>query len=71
MVVASAEAELVVYQLIWLEEGILPSCKEEKEPEEKKALTESSADGKEIEDMANVRFIDLFSSDLRSSTQIS
>ncbi|RCN36361.1 hypothetical protein ANCCAN_17772, partial [Ancylostoma caninum] len=53
MVVASAEAELVVYELIWLEEGILTSSKEGSEPEEKKALTESGADGNSIEDMAN------------------
>ncbi|RCN34905.1 WD domain, G-beta repeat protein [Ancylostoma caninum] len=60
MVVASAEAELVVYQLVWLEEGILTSSKESSEPEEKKALTESGADGNSIEDMANVGFSFLF-----------
>ncbi|EYC25157.1 hypothetical protein Y032_0012g1735 [Ancylostoma ceylanicum] len=53
MVVASAEAELVVYQLIWLEEGIVTSSKEGNEPEEKKPLTESDADRNDIEDMAN------------------
>ncbi|KIH51646.1 WD domain, G-beta repeat protein, partial [Ancylostoma duodenale] len=62
MVVASAEAELVVYQLIWLEGGILTSSKEGNEPEEKKALTEGGADGSNIEDMANGadRVVDIY-----------
>ncbi|EPB69130.1 WD domain, G-beta repeat protein [Ancylostoma ceylanicum] len=62
MVVASAEAELVVYQLIWLEEGIVTSSKEGNEPEEKKPLTESDADRNDIEDMANGadRIVDVY-----------
>ncbi|KHJ98018.1 hypothetical protein OESDEN_02002 [Oesophagostomum dentatum] len=53
MVVASAEAELILYELNWLSDGAVPSPNQDVEPEKKKSLTDDRTDESTIDDMAN------------------
>ncbi|KAK6038032.1 WD domain, G-beta repeat protein, partial [Cooperia oncophora] len=55
IVLATAEAELLVYELIWLEDGKIPAQSESDEPDKKKTSEGSNA-GNPLEGMANVRF---------------
>ncbi|VDM64169.1 unnamed protein product [Angiostrongylus costaricensis] len=53
ILVASGEAELLVYELIWLKDGKLPSSFGSDEPENKKLSSERQTDEDLIDDMAN------------------
>uniref|UniRef100_A0A158PAA6 WD_REPEATS_REGION domain-containing protein n=1 Tax=Angiostrongylus cantonensis TaxID=6313 RepID=A0A158PAA6_ANGCA len=53
ILVASGEAELLVYEIIWLKNGKLPSSLGSDEPENKKLSSERQTDEDLINDMAN------------------
>ncbi|KAK5971883.1 WD domain G-beta repeat protein, partial [Trichostrongylus colubriformis] len=53
MVVASAEAELLVFELIWLEDGKIPTSDKPEEPSPKKASEAFSDENTTMEAMAN------------------
>ncbi|KAE9420825.1 hypothetical protein Angca_007197 [Angiostrongylus cantonensis] len=59
ILVASGEAELLVYEIIWLKNGKLPSSLGSDEPENKKLSSERQTDEDLINDMANVSYYDI------------